>query len=54
MTTAVIRSFRPAHGLVIVKVDGRAPEVALRVCGRAREYNSTSSATATGMCLRLT
>jgi hypothetical protein len=36
MTTAVIRSFRPAHGLVIVKVDGRAPEVALRVCGSDR------------------
>lgn len=36
MTTAVIRSFRPDHGLVIVKVDGRAPDVALRVCGSDR------------------
>lgn len=36
MTTAVIRSFRPAHGLVIVKVDGRGPDVALRVCGSDR------------------
>jgi cold shock CspA family protein len=36
MTTAVIRSFRPDHGLVIIKVDGMAPDVALRVCGSDR------------------
>ena len=36
MTTAVIRSFNLDHGLVIVKVDGRAPDVALRLCGSDR------------------
>src|SRR5712691_8883788 len=36
MTTAVIRSVRPDHGLVIVKVDGKAPNVALRVGGSDR------------------
>lgn len=33
MTTAVIRSFNPDHDLVVVKVEGRAPDVALRLCG---------------------
>jgi hypothetical protein len=36
MTTAVITSVRPHHGLVIVKVDGKAPDVALRLCGSDR------------------
>jgi hypothetical protein len=41
MTTAVIRSFRPDHGLVIVNVDGRAPDVALPVCGSDRSTVAT-------------
>jgi hypothetical protein len=32
MTTAVLRSFNPDHDLIIVKVDGRSPQVALKVC----------------------
>ena len=36
MTTAVLRSFNPDQGIVTVKVDGRSPDVALRVCGSDR------------------
>jgi cold shock CspA family protein len=33
MATGVIKSFKFDQGLVIVKLDGRSPDVALRVCG---------------------
>jgi hypothetical protein len=37
MATAVIKSLKLYHGLVIVKLDGRSPEVALRVSGSDKE-----------------
>ena len=37
MATAVIKSLKLHHGLVVVKLDGRSPEVALRVSGSDEE-----------------
>ena len=36
MAIATVKSFQPDHGLVIVKLDGRLQEAALRVCGSDR------------------
>jgi len=37
MAIGVIKSFEVDHGLVIVKLDGRSPEVALHVSGSDKE-----------------
>ena len=36
MTMAVLRSFNRDRGLIIVRVEGRSSDVALRVCGSDR------------------
>jgi cold shock CspA family protein len=33
MATGVLKSFKLDQGIVMVKLDGRSPDVALRVCG---------------------
>jgi hypothetical protein len=41
MATGVIKSLKLDHGLVIVKLDGRSPDVALRVCGSDKRTVAT-------------
>ena len=41
MSTGVIRSFKLDHGLLIVKLDGRSPDVALRICGSDKRTVAT-------------
>ena len=41
MATGVIKAFKLDHGLVIVKLDGRSPDVALRVCGSDKRTVAT-------------
>ncbi len=41
MATGVIKSFKFDPGLVIVKLDGRSPDVALRVCGSDKRTVAT-------------
>jgi hypothetical protein len=43
MATAVLRSFKPDLDLIVVKLDGRSAEVALRVSGSDRSTIATLS-----------